>query len=51
MEETDFRITTELDGKVTQLTEEETLLLFELRMMSKEEQEKVREIIEQLKSQ
>ena len=51
MEETDFNITTELNGEVTQLTEEETLLLFELRMMSEEEREKVREIIEQLKSQ
>lgn len=46
-----FNITTELNGKVTQLTEEEIILLLELRMMSEEEREKIQELIEQLKSE
>lgn len=51
MAETDFTITTKLNGEVTQLTEEEIILLLELRMMSEEERDIILEIIEKFKSE
>ncbi len=49
MAETDFTITTELNGEVTQLNEEEIILLLELRMMSEEERNIILELIEKFK--
>lgn len=50
MAETDFTITTELNGEVTQLSEKEIIFLIELRMLSKEERDIILELIEKFKS-
>ena len=51
MAETDFTITTELNGDVTQLTEEEIIFLLELRMMSEEERDIILELMKKFKSE
>lgn len=51
MAETDFTVIAELNGEVTQLTEEEIIFLLELRMMSEKERDIILELIEKFKSE
>lgn len=51
MAETNFNIITDLNGEVTQLTEEEIIFLLELRMISEEERYIILELIEKFKSE
>lgn len=46
----DKYITTILNGKLTELTEEKTKFLLEYRMSSKEEKARIKELIENAKS-
>lgn len=48
---TDPKIVTILNGELTELTEDEITLILEYRMANEEEQAKIREIIENAKTE